>query len=75
MANIPHLNILDIAQVESQFLIAFPYAYAEMDNQVMLKHLISYSFHDKVQWLADNPGIYDLALKRAKESRKVRFNQ
>ena len=67
--SVPHLDITTIAQVESDFLIAFPYEHRDMDTQVMLNHLIAHSFSDKVAWLADRPNIVDLALKHARDSR------
>ena len=71
--SVPHLDFTTIAKVEGDFLIAFPYEHSEMDRQVMLNHLIAFSFSDKVEWLADRPNIVDLALKRARESRKSRI--
>ena len=52
--SVPHLDITTIAKVESDFLIAFPIKNSEMDTQVMLNQLISFSFSEKVLWLAEN---------------------
>ena len=71
--SVPHLDFTTIAKVESDFLIAFPYKHSEMDRQVMLNHLISFSFSEKVLWLACRPNIVDLALKHARDSRRARI--
>lgn len=70
MANLPTLSLLEIAQIESEFLMAFPYENRDLDNQVMLYQIIDYSFHNKLQWLADRDGIVD----EARSYYKAKYN-
>lgn len=71
--SVPQLDFLYIAQIEGDFLIAFPYEHSGMDTQVMLNHLIAHSFSDKVAWLADRPNIVELVKSRASTTSKSRF--
>lgn len=53
MANIPELNVIGIITIESQFITVFRYENLHLNQQSLCEQMINFSFHDKVQYLAD----------------------
>ena len=53
MANIPQLNVIEIMQIEAEFITVFMYENLDLDQQTLCERMINHSFHDKLQYLAD----------------------
>lgn len=73
MANIPQLNVIDIMQVEAEFITVFMFENLDLDQQTLCERMINHSFHDKVQYLADRADDLIAARKYFSRERKKRI--
>ena len=53
MANIPQLNVINIMQIEAEFITVFMFENLDLDQQTLCERMINHSFHDKLEYLAD----------------------
>lgn len=73
MANIPQLNVIQIMQVEAEFITVFMYENLGLEQQTMCERMINHSFHDKVEYLADRADDLIAARKYFSRERKKRI--